>query len=268
MAVFSLVMSVFTAAFTSTGISFDMDLDKVLRVSEPWSYGYVPDGIKKKVQVFFAMFLISACHLTVKALACVLCTIESPATFVIYFGIDMAVYLAYKLFRQDFYYFLPIYGIVGVIVSFLLRLGIKTMVDFIGSLHYRHPIELGGAYWAFTVLSTPIACFYFGSRYLAFMDNEAGTVELSMVLNSTQVYGMIGGLLVLQVTTFAVFLRTINLEYIHTFYLTRTGNDDIMGHFLNNEDDEHKFIVFGHNKHKWIRIREDVVKWAKEKIPE
>ncbi|GMH62724.1 hypothetical protein TrST_g11301 [Triparma strigata] len=158
-AVFSLVMSVFTAAFTSTGISFDFDTDKFQRAINLDFYGYVPDGIKKKVQVFVAI-------------------------------------------------------------------------------------------------------------YLAFMDNEAGTVELSMVLNSTQVYGMIGGLLVLQVTTFAVFLRTINLEYIHTFYLTRTGNDDIMGHFLNNEDDEHKFIVFGHNKHKWIRLREDVVKWVNEKIPE
>ncbi|GMI05785.1 hypothetical protein TrVE_jg12810 [Triparma verrucosa] len=59
-AVFSLVVSVFTAAFTSTGISFDKDLDKAGRENTAGFYGYVPDGTKKKVQVFVAMFLISA----------------------------------------------------------------------------------------------------------------------------------------------------------------------------------------------------------------
>ncbi|GMI15023.1 hypothetical protein TrVE_jg13938 [Triparma verrucosa] len=57
-------MSVFTAAFTSTGISFDFDTDKFQRAINLDFYGYVPDGIKKKVQVFFAMFLISASKAT------------------------------------------------------------------------------------------------------------------------------------------------------------------------------------------------------------
>ncbi|GMI08579.1 hypothetical protein TrVE_jg7387 [Triparma verrucosa] len=268
-AVFSLVMSVFTAAFTSTGISFDKDLDKYSRATAPDFYGYVPDGTKKKVKIFVAMFLMSACHLTAKALACILCAIESTSTVVIYLVIDLAIYFAYKLLRRDIFWWVPIYGMAGLTVALLVRLVVKTIVDFTGNIQLRHPYEHGGAYWAFTILSTPVICFYFGSRYLAFMDNEAEKAdELSMVLNSTQVYGMIGGLLVLQVTAFAFFLRTINPEFIHTFYSTTTGNDNTMGYFLNHEDDEHKMIIFDENKHKWVRIKEDVVKWVNEKIPE
>ena len=41
-----------------------------------------------------------------------------------------------------------------------------------------------------------------------------------------------------------------------------------MGFFLNHENEEQKLFVFHENKHKWIRIREDVVKWVNEQIPE
>ena len=33
-------------------------------------------------------------------------------------------------------------------------------------------------------------------------------------------------------------------------------------------NEEQKLFVFHENKHKWIRIREDVVKWVNEQIPE
>ena len=80
----------------------------------------------------------------------------------------------------------------------------------------------------------PVVCFYFGSRYLAYIDSEDGkTRGLTMVLDATRVYGMVGGLLVVQITTFVFFLKSINPKYISTFYSTESGNDGSMRIFLN-----------------------------------
>ncbi|GMH86101.1 hypothetical protein TL16_g10436 [Triparma laevis f. inornata] len=165
----SLTVSVFTASFTSTGISFDMDVDKNKRAASPGFYGYLSDGTKKKVKVFVSMFLISACQLSAKALAL---------------------------------------------------------------LHCHHPAELGASYWVFTLLSTLVVCFYFASRYLAYMDSEEGEAQgLTMVLDATQVYGMVVGLLTVQITTLVFFLKNTNPEYISMFYSTKSGNENIMGNF-------------------------------------
>ncbi|GMH54559.1 hypothetical protein TrLO_g9329 [Triparma laevis f. longispina] len=165
----SLTVSVFTASFTSTGISFDMDVDKNKRAASSGFYGYLSDGTKKKVKVFVSMFLISACQLSAKALAL---------------------------------------------------------------LHCRHPAELGASYWVFTLLSTLVVCFYFASRYLAYMDSEEGEAQgLTMVLDATQVYGMVVGLLAVQITTLVFFLKNTNPEYISMFYSTKSGNENIMGNF-------------------------------------
>ncbi|GMI08704.1 hypothetical protein TrVE_jg9294 [Triparma verrucosa] len=76
-AAFSLVVSIFTAAFTSTGISFDKDLDHKGRVQSPDMYGYVPDGVSRRAKVFILMFCISASQLAVKAMAVALCAVKS-----------------------------------------------------------------------------------------------------------------------------------------------------------------------------------------------
>ncbi|GMH80619.1 hypothetical protein TL16_g08624 [Triparma laevis f. inornata] len=83
-AIFSLIVSVFTASFTATGISFNTDVDKNKRAHTPDFYGYVPDGAKKKVKVFMNMFLISACQLSAKVLACALCAVESGTIVAFY----------------------------------------------------------------------------------------------------------------------------------------------------------------------------------------
>ncbi|GMH63960.1 hypothetical protein TrLO_g8094 [Triparma laevis f. longispina] len=124
-AIFSLIVSVFTSSFTATGMSFAMDLDKNQRAQTPNFYGYVPDGAMKKVKVFVSMFLISACQLTAKALACALCAVESSMTVVIYLVGESLLFLAYKLLRRDFTYWIPIDGLTGVLLSALIRVVFK-----------------------------------------------------------------------------------------------------------------------------------------------
>ncbi|GMH71425.1 hypothetical protein TL16_g05648 [Triparma laevis f. inornata] len=171
-AIFSLIVSIFTASFTATGASFDLDLDKLKRAATPDFHRFVPDGMKKKVKVFMSMLLVSACQLSAKALACALYSEEGEAR------------------------------------------------------------------------------------------------ELTMVFNATQVYGMVSGLLVVQVATFFYFLKNINPDFINTFYSTKSGNENTMGFFLNHDDDEIKIGVFDDNLNKWKKIEDDVVTWVNEKIPE
>ncbi|GMH47243.1 hypothetical protein TrLO_g8665 [Triparma laevis f. longispina] len=83
-AIIFLIVSIFTAAFTSTGMSFDMDVDKLKRFQTPDFYVYVPDATKKKVKVYMSMLLISACQLSAKVLACALRAVESSTTVVFY----------------------------------------------------------------------------------------------------------------------------------------------------------------------------------------
>ena len=67
--------------------------------------------------------------------------------FVIYWVSDMALYLLVKVARGDFHYWLPIDGAVGLRVSLLMRVIVKTITNFAGVIQFRHPGELGGSYW-------------------------------------------------------------------------------------------------------------------------
>ncbi|GMH89181.1 hypothetical protein TrST_g12968 [Triparma strigata] len=269
-AIFSLIISVCSAAFISTGISFDCDTDKIGRASLPTFYGYIPDDTTKKIKVFSCCFVISACQLTTKAFACCLCAVQSMSTLVMYLGIDMASFILYKLIRRDFTTDVPVYGVLSVVISFLARYIHKTITDFTANVHMRHDLYAGGCYWALTVLSTPIVCLLFGARYLAYMESDAGKErELPFVLNAKQVYGIIGGLTVLEAIAFVLFFNAIIPKYIGTFYATGSGNDHCKRRFLNNEvKDQFRFEIFTYNRNKWRTIENDVAAWVTEKIPE
>ncbi|GMH71809.1 hypothetical protein TL16_g05751 [Triparma laevis f. inornata] len=223
-AIFSLIVSVFTAAFTSAGLSFDSDLSKNQRVNNPRFYGYVPSAVKGKVITFVLIFCMATWQLTSKALACALCAIESSNTLVLYLIGDLGLLLLYKVIRRDFRY---------------------------GAMPVR------------------AVCFYFGSKYLEYVESDAGRARnLTMVLDSEQVYGLIGGLVGLQALTLICFLRSIESGYSKTFWSPMSGNEHCISRYTNNDDDEDKLDILTHNKHKWERIEEEVLDWVNEKIPE
>ena len=79
----------------------------------------------------------------------------------VYFvGGEVLLYLAWKLLRGDFLYWVRVEGVLGVFGSFLVRVLVKVIADFTGCVHFRHPYELGGA--AFTtslVWVSHVECF-------------------------------------------------------------------------------------------------------------
>ncbi|GMH56469.1 hypothetical protein TL16_g02141 [Triparma laevis f. inornata] len=103
-AIFSLIVSVVTAAFTSNGLSFDQDLDKEKRKHSPDFYGYVPEEKDAKAKTFLAMFIMASCQLGGKAFACALGAVEGPSIVAAYIGLDILFFIFYKLVRRDFWY--------------------------------------------------------------------------------------------------------------------------------------------------------------------
>lgn len=82
-----------------------------------------------------------------------------------------------KISRGDLTYCFPVENKIGrLVVSILERLMSKTVLDFTGMLYVRHPFEMGGAYFSFTLLSTPVVCLYICSRYLDYVSDEEGKI--------------------------------------------------------------------------------------------
>ena len=71
---------------------------------------------------------------------------------VIFTGGEVLLYLIYKVARRDFFWFPAIDGLLGVISSFLEKVSVKIIMDYTGCLHFRHPYELGGFFFCFSML--------------------------------------------------------------------------------------------------------------------
>ena len=74
-------------------------------------------------------------------------------------------------------------------------------------MHFRNPHELGGLYFTFTLCLSPVTCLYFGSRYLAFIEDPMNASKLTFVLSRDKVNLIIFGIIALQITTLLFFLK-------------------------------------------------------------
>ena len=125
-------------------------------------------SISKTVFISFLTLFMAGFQLASKAFACVLCNVESGSVLAVYLGVDIGLALLYKVARRDFTYWVPGGTTGSFILSIMSRVGMKVVMDFTG-LQARHPYEYGGAYYTFTIITSPFVCFYFGSRYTSYI---------------------------------------------------------------------------------------------------
>ncbi|GMH67107.1 hypothetical protein TrLO_g1849 [Triparma laevis f. longispina] len=57
---------------------------------------------------------------------------------------DIVFYVGMKVVRRDSSYWMPVYGVIGFLISLLIRVTVKVVVDFAGVVQLRHPFETGG----------------------------------------------------------------------------------------------------------------------------
>ena len=139
LSIFSIAMSILQMTFTASVISFDKDTTLENRRASPY-YGLFNDGYANRGWSFIFMWLVGIFHLTSKLLSCSVLAQEGYA-LLYYVLADTAIYLTYKLVRQDMLYWLPIDGLAGSVSSVVQRIGLKIIADFTGMIHARHPCK-------------------------------------------------------------------------------------------------------------------------------
>jgi hypothetical protein len=102
------------------------------------------------VLVLVSLYALATFILLARSMACVLFSIKGGmARVFVIFGLELALYYAVKLARRDFWYWVPLYGAPGLVLSFLIRLIMKVVGDWAAIVQFRHANEIGGFYFSF-----------------------------------------------------------------------------------------------------------------------
>ncbi len=139
----------------------------------------------------------------------------------------------------------------------LYRCVVKVLVDFTACVHFRHPLELGGAYWLLTAVMSQLSCFASVALYELYYVGDAK-------IGGPFLFGIVGALGFVWLLSFGAFLLIIRREYRHTFVSLQTGSDHVIGHFCDNMSYEARQVeVFHCNELMWRSIRPAVKAWVR-----
>ena len=118
-----------------------MDIDVWGRKLNPGFNGYIPDDHTSRGRCFFLMTIMSALHNLSRSIGCALLAASSSGKMtLVYFVVgEMILYLVWKIFRRDFFYWVRIEGPLAFCIAISNRIVVKIIVDFSGCLHMRHP---------------------------------------------------------------------------------------------------------------------------------
>jgi hypothetical protein len=204
---------------------------------------------------------------------------------------ELLLYILVKALRRDLWYWMPIYGFGGVVVASFARVLAKVVVDWTALVQMRHPNEVGGAYFTFSLFVTItggiIAALGYEKKAVEEVSegyeinrgnesvveevlegdeinrgNEGVGMEESTVV-TTMVIACVGTIL-----SFVTLILSMNKGYVHTFIGTKTGDKLIQEYFTDFEEDAIKFQVFENNRYKWeYKIGPPVKSWLDERLP-
>jgi hypothetical protein len=219
----------------------------------PDFYGYIPAKASKRTVVFVSMMLFTAGMLLIRCTTIVLLGLMGGSWAFLYIGADLGLYLLVKILRGDFWYWVPLGGNLEIVTSTLFRVIIKIIVDFTSMVQFRHPNEVGGAYWLFglvlTMGSLPVST-YIASPYV---DNNAIGIASFIVIY----------IILITTMCLAFFFFNIERKYLHTFWSTQRSKDFSMAKFLEGKSDATKFKVFTNSRHHWVSIERELKNWVK-----
>jgi len=236
------------------------------RKRSPDFYGYIPDEGIARPLLLACMTLNSALLLLVRASSAAMLMLVSKRYLVIYMAGDMALYLLQKVARGDFHCWLPVDGALGLLVSLLLRVFVKTITDFTGVIQFRNSADLGGLFWTLNMFLALLASFTSVFVYYADTGEEVelittGHSSTAFEIEERVAWTLVGSLSGAWVVVFAVFLLLMKKEYRRSFFTTTTGKQQVMDRF-GADDEAVKASVRKRNKKMWRAIREDVKEWV------
>jgi hypothetical protein len=261
-AIFSILISGATTAFASVMVAYDWDTSPAKRAQNNKNimfYGFVPDRANPRFVCFAAMLLLTTAHTLSKTFSCALLAAVHKRWLVIYLAVDMFLYFAYKFARGDFIFGINTAGVASYVLSFIIRLGEKVMIDFCAMVQLRHPGQAGGLYWTASLIMAQISCFVCGGLYLKHAEDRDGKK-----LDPFTIYGTIGLLCCLFLTGSIAFLLVCNKDFLSSFFSTDDYSTYTRKWFLGipEGDDEARAGVFSvHPKYRW-KIEAEIKAWT------
>jgi hypothetical protein len=250
----SLSVSALTTGFASATISYDWDTDPVKREQVPGFYGYVPANPTKRSIIFVSMMFFSAGMLVLRCTTIVVLGLLGGSWVSLYIGADLCLYLFVKIFRGDFWYWVPIGGNAEIVSSIAARVLVKVVTDFTSIVQFRHPYELGGMYWVLGFVLT------IGSLPVATILAERGGVADEGLNLAWNTFGLV---IPFAVVPFVIFLLSIEKKYFGTFFSLQRGKDLIVKQFRDSADGALKAeAILNSSKHQWESIEEEVRSWV------
>ena len=202
-----------------------------------------------------SLFVLVLAHATGKLVSIPILFKTSPAALVAYLAGSMAVYLIYKLARGDFQYWVPT---AGMGLSLMARILGKLFTDISATPHFRHPVDLGGAYWLFTLFETQAACVGSCVAYWHFYDGADKIDDAPLFISLAVLVGTWLGAL-------GTFLLSIDRAYLHTFVSTETAPQFLhrrFAHFAGNN--EQRMHILGTHAALWRAFADEVADWVAE----
>jgi hypothetical protein len=199
------------------------------------------------------MFVFHAAHVLSKAVAMGALANTCWWWLVVYMSFDMGLYMLYKIARRDFWYWPPATGVGSAVI---VRGLVKVLVDFSGCVHFRNPLDLGGAYWMFNAVMSQLSCIVSVVLYDRYFVGDAK-------ISGPFLYGTVGALGAVWLVAFCAFLLIIKREYVHTFVSLQSGSDYIVSSFRNNVDEARRIRIFYFNELMWESIRPAVRAWVR-----
>ena len=166
----------------------------------------------------------------------------------------MAVFFVYKIARRDFFCWIRVEGVFGVLLSIVYRFFSKVIVDFTGCLLMRHPYECGGA--AFTISMLWAQVMPFLALYFSELDAMKNTITIFLICSFVS-------WLLLDIA----FFCTIDLTYLSTFVGVNTASQYTQELFLTSAEDSAKFrSAFKKRASYTLPIHEEVKRWVTDNI--
>lgn len=173
--------------------------------------------------------------------------------------VEFLVFLSWKIFRNDFEYWLDLEEKSLFAGSLLIRLIVKVVGDWGAVVQFRHDNEIGGAYFTITLVVT------IGAALGAAFTYEGPMVEGGFSKGNIQQIVLVAS--VSLAASFCTVLALAPKKQRGSFFTWTTCSQGLANTFRMQTIDQHKFNIFRCNQRKWRNIAgEEVTEWLDNKL--
>ena len=251
-ATLSVAVGCFSAAFITTCLTFDKDLDPKTRRTMPEFYGMIPDNELLRNLCFCAMMLITTSIMVCRVFTMSMLGATDGKYLIYVVAAEVGTMLLIKLLRKDLKYWIG--G--GPILSLIIRIFSFATASYTSILKLRHPLDFGGLYFSFSMIWSLIL---FVVTCVAIYDGPHVDLINDLMQSCCAIWAV--GILAL----FALIKR----RYWRTFWSTQTGSQFLISNFKKapkgEVGDEIRSEILYYDYDLWKEISPEFKEWLLSK---